>query len=138
MRTLIFLAILAVLSLPLAAQTQEGSVEIAKSIPSGDDASVADFTTCVERLNKSGASADKAIDACTKIASIVAKRATKIANEAADATKASRPVVVADPYWGGSRYGYSGRWNYFQPSYRSRMRPARPLAPNKPLRPFPN
>ncbi|MEK7642767.1 MAG: hypothetical protein AAB392_03145 [Patescibacteria group bacterium] len=121
---------------PVLAQSQEGSVEIAKSAAPTDiltDGVVGCFSTVSEKL-----SAEKAAEFCLKAAKIEAERAKKIANEAADATKASRPMVVA-PYsgYGGYGYGYrsysygnrytSRRSTYRRPTSRPPIsRPARP------------
>jgi hypothetical protein len=84
-------------------------VAIAGTIVPASGATVSDFTTCVSSLKETGVKVEEAVKACTKVASLAVKAATRLANEAADATKASRPLIV-----GYGRYGYS---DYYRSSY---------------------
>lgn len=128
---------------PAVAQ-QEGSVAIAKAIRPAEEKTFSDFATCVANLKKEGMEVGAAAKACNKIASIVAKTTTRLANEAADATKASRPMVVS-PYgyesyygrsgWYGGSYGYGGRRIIMR---RQQLPPSRrPLPPRQPPPPHP-
>jgi hypothetical protein len=91
-------------ALPLVGQ-QEGSVAIAGKIPA--PASMNDFTGCVAQLAERGIKADAAAKNCHAAMKTMADATKKVANEAADATKASRPRII----WGGYGYGY-GRYYY--------------------------
>ncbi len=90
---------------PLKAQ-QEGSVEIAKSVTT-TPVLVDGPVNCLETAAKVLPAKDAA-KFCLDAAKIEADRAKRVANEAADATKASRPQVIS-PYGGYSRYG---GWGY--------------------------
>lgn len=89
--------------LTLSAQ-QEGSVSIASAIRSEQDMATTtqNFTNCVSRLVEVGLPVKDAAKECKDVAKIVAETTKRVANEAADATKASRPLVVMSPY--GRRY----------------------------------
>lgn len=95
---------------PAVAQNQEGSVEISKSIVPSSETKVSDFTSCVEQLVKVGIASKDATGSCLKASKIASKTATRVANEAADATKASRPMLVTPPY--GYGYGYRDYYGY--------------------------
>lgn len=108
-------------ALTLLAQ-QEGAVAIASAIRSEPDTTTQNFTDCVGKLVEAGLPAKDASRECKEVTKIVAKTTMRVANEAADATKASRPVVV-NPYGGygyavGYRYRYSGRGVVREPRYR--------------------
>lgn len=93
---------------PAVAQ-QEGSVAIASAIrPPTDTAFQECVITLVERAK---VTSKEAIAACNKNGDRLAKTTTRLANEAADATKASRPMVVS-PYG----YGYD---SYYRSGYES-------------------
>lgn len=101
---LAFFAFLALFVASLEAQ-QEGSVAIAQSVRAeNEDSTLSGFTKCVADLKESGVKDKAAIKACTKMANIIAHTTTRVANEAADATKSSRPLFVNNG-WGPS-YGY--------------------------------
>lgn len=136
MKKALFLAILA--ALPLLGQ-QEGSVAIAESIrPQGESATLSNYTKCVADLAQIGLKPEKAAEFCEKRASREEKASAKIANEAADATKASRPMVVVPRYgygYGGgySSYGYgvgfqiqTQRRGYYRSAPRRQPRYSRP------------
>jgi hypothetical protein len=111
-RTLI-LAVLAIISVaaPVSAQSQEGSVAIAASIRNqGDDATLGGYAACVAKLKQAGASVKEANAECQKAMRIMSDASKRIANEAADATKASRQVCCGYGYRRSSnRYaGYDG------------------------------
>ncbi len=92
---------------PTEAQDQSGSVEIAKSAAPTDiltNGAVECFTTVSQKL-----SAEKATEFCLKAAKLEARRGEKIANEAADATKASRPLIILSDRFSYGRSGYYGR-----------------------------
>ncbi|MEK7200834.1 MAG: hypothetical protein AAB672_01750 [Patescibacteria group bacterium] len=127
---------------PAVAQ-QEGSVAIASAIRPAEEKTFSDFATCVANLKKEGMKVEAAAKACDKIASTVAKTTTRIANEAADATKASRPVVVSPYGYGYDSYYRSGYGSYGYNSgrraimHRQQTPPSRrPLPPHQsPSRP---
>lgn len=67
----------------------------------------------METAMKCAESKDKEIRKfCLELVKLEVKRGTKVANEAADAAQAARPVVVASPYGYG---GYYGGYGYVQP-----------------------
>ena len=121
---------------PLWAQDQDGSVAIANAIRPLEhgDATLPNFTGCVADLVAVQVASKDAVKACTKVTKEIGNTSRRIANEAADATKASRPVLVYSRYG----YGYYGRSYYSRPYY-SRPRPAptyhsapeRPVAPER-------
>lgn len=91
----------------LEAQQQAGSVEIAKSATPTDlitSGAVDCFSTVSAKM-----APEKAADFCLKVARIETDRGKRIANEAADATKASRPMVIATGRYGS---GWSGSYGY--------------------------
>lgn len=101
----------------LEAQEQPGSVAIAGAIaPSMKTAMVSEFTGCVEKLVVTKVEGKEAIKACKDIAKIVANTTTRLANEAADATKASRPMIINNGWGNGGGY-YGGYSNYQTGSY---------------------
>lgn len=73
---------------------QEGSVAIAQSARA-----TVDPIDCLKTAKEVLGSADKAATYCQKIFDREAKRSEKVANEAADATKSSRPLVMLPRYW---------------------------------------
>lgn len=96
--------VVALVSAPLMAQNQEGSVAIAANIrPENEDKTLSIFSKCVVDLTQTGLTAKDAVKACKEASEIEASKSKKIANEAADATKASRPVVITHGY--GYSYG---------------------------------
>lgn len=113
---------------PLWAQSQEGSVAIASAIRPEKDTVVADFTTCVTAMKVAGATFKEAAKSCKEIAKVATNVTTRLANEAADATKASRPMVVMGGYgyrnYGyGTSYGYGRSYNYSRPTVVRRRPP---------------
>lgn len=112
--TMIFVSFALLLGgLPLEAQNQSGSEAIADQIRPANENRMSEFTECVVTLTtKASFKAEEAAKQCKEIAKIAAAEAMKIANEAADATKASRPLVV-------SPYGYGYRGYYYGRSYGS-------------------
>ena len=62
---------------------------------------------------------------CLELVKLEVKRGTKVANAAADAAQAARPVVIAPPYGYGGYYG--GRGYYSTPYYRQLGRGCRRL-----------
>ena len=83
--------------------SQAGSVAIAESIRVEGVNELDEFAKCVSALKTAGASYKEAAKDCKDYRKVLAKESTRIANEAADATKASRPFVVVYDL-----YGYSG------------------------------
>lgn len=79
---------------PVYTVSQEGSVAIAQSARV-----TVDPVDCLERAVKVLGSPDKGAAYCQKISDREAKRSEKVANEAADATKSSRPLIMV-PRWG--------------------------------------
>lgn len=126
MKTIFFwLAVFFALGFNLSAQ-QEGSVEIAKAIRPNEEINLSSFSGCVERLNAVGLSPKESAKECKEAAKLVVKNSTRIANEAADATKASRPVVVSNCCgWGG---GW-GNTVVYTPYYRYNSPPRTPPPP---------
>jgi hypothetical protein len=100
--------------LSLEAQDQAGSVAIADAIVPSAENVVGDFTDCVKELAGTAVPTKDAIKACKEVSKLAVRATTRVANEAADATKASRPMIVDG--WGGN-YGYSG-YGYRYRSYR--------------------
>lgn len=119
----------------LEAQQQLGSVAIAGAItPSMETATVSEFTGCVEKLTAAKVVGKEAVKACTKIAEIAAKTTTRLANEAADATKASRPIIMMGRGYGNYRTGGGYSSSYRRPVVKRSpppRRPARPTTPSK-------
>jgi len=119
---------------------QAGAVAVAAVIRSENAKSELDeFAECVSKMRDSGASYKEASKDCREYRKVLAKESTRIANEAADATKASRPVVMS-PYYGYSGYGYGYRTYYprrtvvVRPAAPPRPAPApRPAAPPRPV-----
>lgn len=103
----VFMLVLLGGDLPVAAQSQEGSISIASQIRPANENRLSEFAECVITLTKVGFRAEESAKQCREVVKIVAAEAMKIANEAADATKASRPVVIV-----GSPYGYRGYYGY--------------------------
>ena len=101
---------------PLWAQDQGGSVAIAESVFPSTENTVGNFTDCVEKLMGLDVPSPKAINACNGASKIAAKEKIRGWNNAADATKASRPVVIVSRY-GGYGGGYYGRSYYSRPYY---------------------
>lgn len=149
MKVRFFIAILALFLglLPMTAQTgsQEGSVAIAAAIrPATAVAELDEFAECVAKNKGNGASYKEAAKDCKEYRKILAKESTRIANEAADATKASRPMILGY----GRDYGYGyGYGNYGYRNYGRRTiivrhaappRPPVPPRPAAPPRPVPN
>lgn len=81
--------------------SQAGSVKIAESA-APTDILTAGAVSCLEDAGKV-LSADKAANYCLQVAKIEAERGKKVANEAADATKSSRPIIIG-------RYSYRRHW----------------------------
>ncbi len=108
-------------ALTLPAQ-QEGAVAIAEKIPEVGN-TVSDFVGCVEKLVAINIPHKDAMNNCLKATGKQTKIASDISDDASGATKASRPVVVMNPYWGGG-YGryYGNRWGSFTISSSSRGR----------------
>lgn len=79
--------------------SQAGSVEIAKAVPP-TDVLTAGAVDCLKE-SKQVLTADKAAEFCLKVMKAETDRAKRIANEAADATKASRPIILSRRYRGG-------------------------------------
>lgn len=94
----------------LEAQSQSGSEAIAKAIVSSAEDTVGNFADCVEKLVRLTTTTEKAISACKDVSKIASHTATRVANEAADATKASRPIMVADYGGYGGGYSYRDGW----------------------------
>ena len=120
---------------PATAQNQEGSAAIAESIRAdGEGPLLRDGPDCVLRLTKEGGMEKKAAaKLCKSFAEIQAKTSRRVANEAADATKASRPLLVYGRYgYGGGYYGgYYGRsYGYSRPVV-VRSAPVRRPAPER-------
>jgi hypothetical protein len=109
-------------AIPLAAQNQEGSVAIASAIEPASQDVVGDFTGCVKELAPT-VGAKEALKACKDALKLAVKAATRVANEAADATKASRPILV-NPW--GYRGGYTS-YRYLGAGFSLRSRPPRPV-----------
>lgn len=72
---------------------QNGSVAIAQSARV-----TVDPVDCLKTAKEALGSADKAATYCQKLFDREAKRSEKVANEAADATKSSRPLIMV-PMW---------------------------------------
>jgi hypothetical protein len=113
MKKAMFLALFVILALvaPLGAQ-QEGSVAIAGEITPSAENIVPDGVTCLADAAKVLAP-EKAAKYCENLAKLTAKTSTRVANEAADATKASRPLVITSGYGYGG--GYSRSYSYRRP-----------------------
>lgn len=88
-------------------QSQDGAVAISKAIVPASETIVNDFSTCVEKLVGLKISSKEALASCKEATKVAANVATRVANEAADATKASRPIVVTSSYG----YGYGRCWS---------------------------
>ena len=95
---------------------QEGSVAIASAIRMEGDTTTQDLVNCVRGLVQTGVLAKDARGDCKEVLKDRNKTSAKIANEAADATKASRPVVVVGSPYG--RYYSGGRATTRSRSYR--------------------
>ncbi len=93
---------------PLKAQ-QEGSTEIAKKAEVSDTLPGGGLE-CLERAGKilTGDKGERAAKFCLDLAKIEADRSKRVANEAADATKASRPQVILEGRY-TRRYYYRER-----------------------------
>jgi len=133
MKVRLFSVILALflVILTATAQTgeQAGSVAIATTIrPAvGSESELDEYAECVGKMKVAGASYKEASKDCKDYRKVLAKESTRIANEAADATKASRPQV----YGGYGRYGYGyGGYGYSR-SYYSRPVIVRQAAPQR-------
>jgi hypothetical protein len=101
-------AVLATLTLTVSAfgQSQDGSVAIAESIRAkDDDSTMGGYAACVVKLKQAGTADKEARKDCREAMKIMAHTSTRIANEAADATKASRQVCCGYGYG-----GYGGGW----------------------------
>lgn len=136
----VFLALFAGL-LSALAQEQSGSVAIAEHIRPAVDTTLTDFTACVEKLKNVGVETKEAVASCKDVTKIASKTTTRIANEAADATKASRPIMLYNRYgYGGyGSYGY-GSYGYQRPVAVRQPPPVREPAPPRqppPVRPAP-
>ncbi len=122
MKTLFLTALLVLaVSAPLSAQNQSGSEAIAESVrPGYGDANMVNFTRCVVDLKNTGTRDKDARKACAKQSERMLEASKRIANEAADATKASRPLLVYSRY---GRYGsyYGGRGYYGGGYYHRRV-----------------
>ncbi|KKP80068.1 MAG: hypothetical protein UR80_C0039G0007 [Parcubacteria group bacterium GW2011_GWB1_35_5] len=93
------------LAAPLGAQ-QDGAVAISNNIRGIDGGiTMLDFTGCVSSLKGAGMKVEVAAKKCMGFVKNTNHTSVRIANNAADATKASRPVVV-------SGYGYGYGYNY--------------------------
>ncbi|MEK7669521.1 MAG: hypothetical protein AAB350_02975 [Patescibacteria group bacterium] len=132
-------AIAAAIRSPVATQLdgaegeQAGSVAIAGNIRSEEEKSELDeFAECVSKMKIAGASYKEASKDCREYRKVLAKESTRIANEAADATKASRPMV----YNGYGNYGYRS-YGYSYPRRTVVVRPAAPPRPAPPQRQTP-
>jgi hypothetical protein len=105
-KSLVFALFLVVFGAFVSAHAQQaGSVAIASHIDSSGDKIIPDYTKCVSDLKGLGAKIEDAMKNCKETAKIASHTITRVANEAADATKSSRPVVV------NSGYGYGGYGN---------------------------
>jgi len=133
MKWSIFLVVLALLLgfSPAVAQDQAGAVAIAATIrsKSGEVMELGSFTDCVAKMMSVGASYKEAAKDCREYRKVLADESKKIANEAADATKASRPVVVDG--WGRNGYGYGYRSYGYNNSYPRRTVVVRQVAPRR-------
>lgn len=101
-----FFFIFVLFGVSLKAQTQNGSVAIAEAIEPASQDVVGNFTGCVKELAPT-VGAKEALKACKEVSKVATDAAKRVANEAADATKASRPLVVF-----GDRYGRYNRGFY--------------------------
>src|SRR3989339_1726095 len=120
------------LALPASCQSQAGSVAIAAAIrpaqspvytelegeQSGSviisaNTELDEYAQCVANMKASGASYKEGAKDCKDYRKVLAKESTRIANEAADATKASRPMIIS-----GYGRGYSSSYGYSYPRER--------------------
>lgn len=98
---------------PVFAQNQAAATRIADAAQQTNI--LVDPVDCLERAANVFGSPSKAASYCDKIYKQGGKIVTKVANEAADATKNSRPVVVAPSGYPVQGYGYYQTRTYYMP-----------------------